>query len=310
MKRKKVFSDNKRLLFILALVVIMACYSSTVFAGSKPEDKIVVFTVNYPLKYFAERIGAEHVTVVFPAPAGVDPAFWMPDAKTIGDYQKADLILLNGAHYARWVEKVTLPRSKMVDTSRKFRNEYITMKHAVTHSHGPEGEHAHEDAAFTIWLDFNLAAKQAKAIEKALSRKRSELKSTFQKKYEALKKDLMVLDSEIREIVSKNPSQPLVVSHPVYDYLIRRYNLHSKSVHWEPDETPGSVQWMELKRMLKDHTAQWMIWEGPPMQDTVQKLKSIGIKSIVFDPCGNVPETGDFLTVMKQNVENLKAVFQ
>jgi zinc transport system substrate-binding protein len=53
-----------------------------------------------------------------------------------------------------------------------------------------------------------------------------------------------------------------------------------------------------------------MIWEGPPMQDTVQKLKSIGIKSIVFDPCGNVPETGDFLTVMKQNVENLKAVFQ
>jgi len=29
----------------------------------------------------------------------------------------------------------------------------------------------------------------------------------------------------------------------------------------------------------------------------------------VFDPCGNAPDQGDFMSVMRQNVENLKAAF-
>ena len=55
-------------------------------------QKLTVYAVNYPLKYFTERIAGEHAKVVFPAPAEGDPAYWMPDAKTIAGYQKADLI--------------------------------------------------------------------------------------------------------------------------------------------------------------------------------------------------------------------------
>ncbi|MCW9077857.1 MAG: hypothetical protein OQK74_01640, partial [Gammaproteobacteria bacterium] len=32
---------------------------------------------------------------------------------------------------------------------------------------------------------------------------------------------------------------------------------------------------------------------------SVDKLKTLGVDSLVFDPCGNVPEQGDFLTVMR-----------
>jgi zinc transport system substrate-binding protein len=273
-------------------------------------DKLTIYTVNYPLKYFAERIAGEHATVVFPAPADVDPAYWMPDRKTISDYQKADLILLNGAHYGKWTEKVSLPRSKMIDTSKKFKDRYIETKKAVTHSHGPKGEHAHENVAFTIWLDFDLAVQQAKAIEKALNRKRPELKSTFQKNYTALAKDLMALDSKIKNILSNNQDQPLIASHPVYDYLAHRYGLNIKSLHWEPDEVPGNAQWLQLKKILKEHPARWMIWEGKPLDESVKQLQSMGIRSIVFDPCGNVTDNGDFLTVMQKNLENLGTVFR
>ncbi len=62
-----------------------------------------VYVVNYPLKYFAERIGGDHVRVKFPVPADVDPANWNPDLADIAAYQQADLILLNGAGYAKWV---------------------------------------------------------------------------------------------------------------------------------------------------------------------------------------------------------------
>ena len=287
----------------LAFSLIKPCVLTAVDAS------IAVYTVNYPLQYFAERIAGEHATVVFPAPDEVDPAYWIPDKEIIKAYQQADLILLNGAHYAKWVEKVTLPRSKMVDTSRKFKDRYITNKEITTHSHGSAGEHAHEDVAFTLWLDFDLAARQAKATEKAMSRKRPELRSIFQKNYEALAEDLRALDKELETIFAKVPNRPLVVSHPVYDYLARRYGLNIKSVHWEPDEIPSFSQWQELQAMLDDHAAKWMIWEGEPLGATVEKLEEIGIKSLVFNPCSNVPNQGDFLSVMRQNIQNIRDYF-
>jgi zinc transport system substrate-binding protein len=53
-----------------------------------------------------------------------------------------------------------------------------------------------------------------------------------------------------------------------------------------------------------------MIWEGEPHPQSVTRLQAMGIKSVVFDPAGNVPEHGDFLSIMRQNVENLKPVFR
>ena len=296
--------------FILTFAWISMCiFPLYSFAEPGDSGKLTVYTVNYPLQYFAERIGGKHVQVVFPAPDDVDPAYWMPDKKTINQYQQADLILLNGAGYAKWTEKVTLPRAKMVNTSRKYRERYIKLEHAVTHSHGSEGKHAHEDAAFTTWLDLDLAAKQAGEIALAFSRKRPELKDAFQKNLAALQKDLMAVDRNIKNITGKDQSKPFMVSHPVYDYLASRYKLNIKSVHWEPDAKPDTLQWRELTTILKKHPAQCMIWEGEPIPEPVEKLQGIGMKSIVFDPCGNVPEQGNFLTVMNQNVVNLEQAF-
>ena len=291
----------------LIFAIILCVIFTTSFATSA--DRLSIYVVNYPLKYFTERIAGEHATVILPVPAGKDPAFWMPDAKTISGYQRADLILLNGANYAKWINKVALPQFRLVDTSANFKDRYIKMSNVMTHTHGPTGEHAHEGAAFTTWLDFELAAQQAKEIASALTRKKPGLRDLFQSNYAALEKDLIKLDQEIKQIVANNPELPLLASHPVYDYLTRRYGLNIKSVHWEPDQVPSRNQWGELQVVLKGHPAQWMIWEGEPLLATVKMLKSNGIQSVVFNPSANVPEQGDFLSVMQQNVENLRAVF-
>jgi len=291
-------------------LIIGMTFAFLVIHSSVAAEKMTVYVVNYPLQYFAERIGGEHVKVVFPAPAGIDPAYWMPDVKTISDYQQADLILLNGTNYARWVNRVTLPRFRMVNTSAGFKDKYMEAAEILTHSHGSGGEHAHEALAFTTWIDFSLAVRQAKAIEEALSRKRPDLRGSFQKNYAALEQDLMVLDETIKQVVSKDRTEPFVVSHPVYDYFARRYGLNIKSVHWEPDEIPTNEQMMALNRILKEHPAKWMIWEGKPMKESAKRLKAIGLESLVFDPCGNTPDQGDFLSVMRQNFDNLKLAFK
>jgi zinc transport system substrate-binding protein len=295
---------------ILFVFIHMVALPGISYSDTDVQEKLTIYVVNYPLKYFAERIAGDHARVVFPAPAEKDPAYWMPDAATVAAYQKADLILLNGANYAKWVRKVSLPRSKMVDTSAKFKDRLITAEEVVTHSHGAAGAHAHESLAFTTWLDFDLAAKQAGLVMKALSRKKPAARDFFKKNYAALEHDLLALDEEMKRIAAKNPLSPLVASHPVYDYLSRRYGFNMRSVHWEPDEFPSDAQWSELRAILKKHPAKWMIWEGEPMKESAERLKAIGVNSLVFDPCGNIPDQGDFMSVIRRNGKNLESAFQ
>jgi zinc transport system substrate-binding protein len=303
------YQGHTVLIALLFITISIACVLLKPGEGCAGE-RLNIYVVNYPLKYFAERITGEHARVVFPAPADVDPAYWMPNAKTISNYQRADLILLNGANYAQWVNKVSLPRFRMVNTSAAFKDRYIEVAELLTHSHGAKGAHGHEALAFTTWIDFSLATEQAKAIAKALSRKKPALRDTFQSNYEVLKRELLKLDRDIKEVVSKDRSRVLVVSHPVYAYFARGYGLNIRSVHWEPDEIPTNEQMLEFNSILKDHPVKWMIWEGEPIKESVDGLKAIGIQSVVFDPCGNAPDQGDFMSVMQQNVDNLKEVFQ
>ena len=68
--------------------------------------------------------------------------------------------------------------------------------------------------------------------------------------------------------------------------------------------------WTEFEGMRAKHPARWMIWEGEPTAEMVQRLEGVGIKSVVFDPCGNAPETGDYLSVMRRNVEQLARAYR
>ncbi len=49
-----------------------------------------------------------------------------------------------------------------------------------------------------------------------------------------------------------------------------------------------------------------MLWEGEPSDELKIKLKESKITTVVFNPCANNPEEGDFLTIMKQNLKNLE----
>ena len=299
---------------IMKLVVsIMVLAGVTVFtarAGAKDADApLSVYVVNYPLQYFAERIGGPDVRVVFPAPADGDPAFWKPSPEQIAAYQKADLILLNGASYAKWVAHVSLPASRMVDTSASFADQFIPLKDQVTHSHGLAGKHEHGDVAFTTWLDPQQAIAQAEAIRDALIRLRPGSIADFNQRFDTLAAELKDLDNQLAAVVKAGVSQPLVFSHPVYQYFIRRYSLNGQEVHWEPEESPTPEQWAELKRLIADHPAQGMIWEGTPNPFTVDELKKSGLDSLTFDPCGNVADSGDYLSVMRENALNLKKAF-
>ncbi|MCK5191948.1 MAG: zinc ABC transporter substrate-binding protein, partial [Methylococcales bacterium] len=86
--------------------------------------------------------------------------------------------------------------------------------------------------------------------------------------------------------------------------------LKLESVMWEPDEVASEEGWSELSLMLKKSSAKWMLWESEPNAENIARLNSMGVESLVFNPCGNRPVAGNFLSVMQQNLRELRQSYQ
>jgi zinc transport system substrate-binding protein len=295
-----------RLAIVVLLLITVACELKR--NGSQAEDdKPFVAVVNYPLYHFAKSIGKELITVYFPVIDG-DPAYWKPDARQISNFQKADLILDNGAGYAAWMEKVSLPSSRIINTSADFRNEWIAIEESVTHSHGPEGEHVHQGTAGTTWLNFKFAHQQATATLNALIKLMPDHEDTLRENYKELQNHLSELDDRMIRIGTRLQEVNLLASHPVYQYLEEAYGFRAYNLHWEPDEIPDAVQWSILAGELNSDLKNIMLWEEAPLPEVKLRLTELGVEIAVFNPCGNRPESGDFVSTMAQSISQLEQI--
>ncbi len=298
--------------FIIISIVLglSACNAPAEQASSAEESKKgVVYVSNYPLYFFAQRIGGEKIDIHFPTASAGDPAYWKPMADTIAAMQQADLVFLNGATYEQWLMNVSLPNSISVNTSQSFEEHLLESGEVFTHSHGDEGEHEHKGTAFTTWLDLSLAAEQAKAITEALVQKWPEQKESFEANYQSLSEELMALHEDFQQVSTSNTELHVAFSHPVYQYFQEAYNVKGESLHWEPGQELDHDMLHELEHLAEDYGIKYMVWEGVPLESSVEKLKAMNIGSVVIFPAGNQPEAGDFMTVMQSNLEALKEVY-
>jgi zinc transport system substrate-binding protein len=293
------------LLLLLLSLLVISCSQPESDPAETPAGRPTVASVNYPLHYFAGRIGGPFFEAQYPVPDDVDPAFWNPGVEEIALFQEADIILTNGADYAKWLGKVSLPTARMVNTSEGFRESYIELTEGMTHTHGPEGAHEHLGYAFTTWLDFKLALAQAEAVKEALVRQLPDKEEALEENFGGLKADLIALDERATSSAAYLESSTIYASHPVYQYFARGYGLSILSEHWEPGEMPDETQWEALAARLQESPAQTMLWEGEPLTDARDRLQGLGLTVTVFQPCGNRPPDGDFLSVMHGNLDRL-----
>jgi zinc transport system substrate-binding protein len=221
-------------------------------------------------------------------------------------YQSADIILANGADYAKWMNNVSLSPSRIINTTLSLKEKYIPLKGGTSHSHGPDGEHQHTGYAFTTWLDFQFAVVQAEALHSIFANKLPDHKAALDDNYNSLKNELLVFHERLKEISDQIGEQNIIVSHPVYQYLAAAYNLNLHSVHFEPDEMPSEKQWEEFDELLKLKPSSLMLWESEPMPEVKEILIKKGIQVKVFNPCGNQPINGDFMEIMNENIMALQ----
>ncbi|GAA4229008.1 zinc transport system substrate-binding protein [Sagittula marina] len=278
-------------------------------SAASAQDRPVVATVNYPLAWMAERLGGGAVEVLFPVPVGQDPSLWRPGLSDIAAIQQAAVIALNGAGYAPWTARSSLPRSRIVDTSVGFSDAYIATQ-SVTHSHGADGEHSHEGTASYTWLDFAQAAQQSEALATMMERRIPELADTLADTLPALQSDLAALDAQARSELAGLKGQTILATHPRYQYLARAYGLEIAALEWEAGAMPTDAQWTELSELSEAKGATLLLWEAAPPAGAIDRAQEMGIASTVFAPLANRPAEGDFLSAMRAAITSLAEATQ
>lgn len=295
-------------IFALLLILLTAgsCGSGVKKEQSANElaTQITLAVTNYPLFFFTQAIAGDKSELIFPVPGDTDPAYFEPGADVVSTYQSAEIIFINGAGYESWIDKVSLPQRKIVNTTSKVSDQYIRER-GMSHSHGPDGEHDHAETAFTTWLDQSIALEQAKLIYETLKNAYPESSQIFDANFKALKEELTALDTQMEKAFSSWADASVSASHPVYQYLGAGYGLHIHSEHWEPGQKVDPDVVKAFIESLHKNDSQMMLWEGDPHPETRKLLEEADIKVVVFLPCGNKPGQGDYLTVMRQNLENL-----
>lgn len=273
-------------------------------AGSAAQDRPQVMTVNYALQFLAERLVGDSADVVFPVPDGTDPSFWRPKISDISKIQAAKLVLLNGAGFATWIDRVSLSRSKLVNTSAAIKDRFIVTK-SITHSHGDGGEHSHEGLASYTWLDPQLAIAQAEAIAKAVTRRRLASKEEAESRLAKLRADLEALDTNTEQTLSGAKGVAMIATHPRYQYLARRYGLTIDSLEWEAGEAPSAEQLADLKGRIEKSGARVLIWEAAPPASAIDATNALGVKSVVFSPLAQKAPSGTFIDAYSAAVADL-----
>ncbi len=128
-------------------------------------------------------------------------------------------------------------------------------------------------------------------------------------KFAALEADLLEMDNQMRRATARLKGAPVIVSHPVYHYWERAYGLEVASLLWEPEMDLDDTAMADLGKIMETHPgARYFVWEGTPLPEHIEKLKSVGLTSIVIAPGGNQPALGDFAALMNGNIGTLDSL--
>jgi zinc transport system substrate-binding protein len=269
-----------------------------------------VLTTFFPLESMATAIAGGALEVSCLLPEGADPQFHKPTRASLALYQRARLVLTNGAGFERWLASASLPPSRVLDTAANF-SESLIEHTGMTHSHGFEGDHSHAGTDGHYWLDPLLAREQARSCARAMSRAFPEHADTFAEGLARLEESLEALHERFGAAIPKGTR--LLASHPAYDYLARRYGWEVHNLDLDPKEPLSEEQFAELERLNETLKPALILWEAEALLATREALESrLGLRSVVFSPAENPSADlrargATFLDILAENLQVLEA---
>jgi zinc transport system substrate-binding protein len=305
---------KKRIATLIAASLILAACSSTQETATPQETtevatkKIQIVAGFYPLAYAAEGIAGDLAEVVSLAGPGVEPHDLELTPGDVAKINDADLVVYIPEFIPALDAVVkTLDQSKVINATQG-----ITLISGDSHSHEGEESHSeeegHSDESATdphIWLNPNNMVLIGNSIAKALNALTSD--SAIDENRSNFENALTTLASDYTAKLANCSIKALVVSHEAFGYIANAYGFEQVGISGlSPEAEPSPARLAEVAKIAKAENATTIYYESlvdPKVAKTL--ADELKITATMLDPLESPPASGDYLSVMQQNLDTL-----
>jgi len=314
-------SDMRWLLLTSAIVVfclIGGCSETKApqTLSSKDEDRTLIVVTSQPLLEMTQTLVGNHASIMLMVPDGISSPDWSPTAEDARTMQQASLVLLSGAGYEPWKDRVSLPRSRVRDTATGYYDQLIRIPDAVTHQHGPGGSHSHPGTVWATWLAPELCAAQLHQVSLNCIRLKPDQKQDIETAEAKLAAELNALNAMILSIQAATRDDPLVVfsDAPHYQYLTQRLGWELHYLHWTGLGPLTDADRTELQGRLKSESdtaaagtnRRLFLLDSRQSVETEAFVRDSGFTVIRIDLCETASSESMPLPVrLKQNLQRI-----
>ena len=305
---------KKRIATLIAASLILAACSTTQETATPQEttevatEKIQIVAGFYPLAYAAEGIAGDLAEVVSLAGPGVEPHDLELTPGDVAKINDADLVVYIPEFIPALDAVVkTLDQSKVINATQG-----ITLISGDSHSHEGEESHSeeegHSDESATdphIWLNPNNMVLIGNSIAQALNALTSD--SAIDENRSNFENALTTLASDYTAKLANCSIKALVVSHEAFGYIANAYGFEQVGISGlSPEAEPSPARLAEVAKIAKAENATTIYYESlvdPKVAKTL--ADELKITAEMLDPLESPPASGDYLSVMAQNLDTL-----
>lgn len=283
-------------LLLAAALALAGC--APVAQGTGPVQVAVSIA---PLADMARQIGGERVTVALLVPPGSSAHTYEPKPRQVQFVSHAQLLVLNGVGLEYWAPKVigaaANPQLRVIDASAGL---------PVLEESGEEGGNPH------LWLDPQLAIRQAGAIRDgliAVDPEHSDLYRTNAERYIA---ELQALDEEIQAETAGWKQRRFVAFHSAWVYFAQRYGLEQAAVIEPfPGREPSPEYLAGVVRTVIE-TGVPAVFAEPQLSPRAAQAVAgeAKVKVVTLDPQGGVAGRATYAELLRYNVSQMAQVLK
>lgn len=307
---------KKRIIgMLIALVLVLAACSSGSANKIDGKDakvegeKIKVVASFFPIADLSEKIGGDHVEVKNLVKNGSAHGY-EPSVGDMKDIAEADLLIINGAGFEGWVEKVKAnnPDLQILDLSEGI-DLIKNTEEMDDHDHGPNDPH--------IWLSLDNLEEMAENIYTKLAKIDSKNKDAYEMNYKNLENKLNELEDKYNDAFEKHKGKSIIVPHEAFAYLVK--DLGIKQIGLEginSDSEPTLTKIAEVSKIMKDNNITTVFYDlgksdkaaQTIAKETGAKVKDISTLEVITDQ--DIKEGKDLLSLMEMNLQNILDSFE
>ena len=316
-------------------LTLSACISpSTSNGGSSKDGKLTVMASFYPLKYLAEKVGGEHVSVTSLTPDGAEPHDLELSPKMVDSLSSADAVIYLAGFQSAVDEAIEQQAPKTVidvssaaelveagtDANHPAEDEDEATDEAQSgeteahdHDHGgadhADHDHHHDMSADPhFWLDPTRMAKAATLVGDKLAEADSAHADTYKANAKALAEELNTLSNTLVTKTSNCKVKTFVTAHTAFGYLADRTGLTQVGISGlDPESSPSPARLAEIAQIAKEQGVTTIFTEALIDPKVAQTLADdLGITTAVLDPIESQTDASkDYAATMNSNIDAL-----